>query len=65
MDSVASPPIIESASPASRASQGLAPPPLGRQPRTLCKPIGHGAVPTFFWGGQGRQGDAPELGADA
>jgi hypothetical protein len=42
--------FIESASPAPRASQGLAP--LFRAATGLSKTLGHGAVPTFFWGGE-------------
>jgi hypothetical protein len=41
--------FIESASPAPRASQGLEP--VFRATMGLSKPFGHGAVPTFFWGG--------------
>src|SRR5712691_5274163 len=50
LDAAASPPSSKSASPALRASQGLAP--IFRAATGLSKPFGHGAVPTFFWGGE-------------
>jgi len=31
--------------------------PVYRQPRVCDEPIGHGAAPTFFWDGKGRQGN--------